>query len=255
MKRGEIFSQNRIAPGSYIIIRVDGRNFHKYTSATRVARPFDENFNRRMVKVGYEVMGEFNGLYAQTHSDECSVLLSADSEIFDRRHEKIVSVGASVATSAFAEADCDRAFEVEMDAPTFDAHLSIWSREEDVIDYFHWRYVDSWINCVSAYAYWTLRHNGDTKREAHRKTQIDHHEKHDLLHTFGINAAKLPPWQKNGTALCWEYYEKKGWNPITQEIVFADRRRIVDQQIEATQEDTFKAQVALSIAEGALKRG
>jgi tRNA(His) guanylyltransferase len=41
-----------------------------------------------------------------------------------------------------------------------------------------------------------------------------------------MNFNDLPAWQKRGSGLYWETYEKEGHNPIMDETVIVERRRI-----------------------------
>jgi len=42
----------------------------------------------------------------------------------------------------------------------------------------------------------------------------------------GVNFNDLPTWQRRGTGLYWEEFDKPGLNPMTGETVTARRRRI-----------------------------
>jgi tRNA(His) guanylyltransferase len=56
--------------------------------------------------------------------------------------------------------------------------------------------------------------------------------KNELLFQNGINFNELPLWQRRGTGLYWENYEKVGYNPIEQKEVITTRRRIkIDQEL------------------------
>jgi tRNA(His) 5'-end guanylyltransferase len=48
----------------------------------------------------------------------------------------------------------------------------------------------------------------------------------ELLWHRGINFNDLPLWQRRGTGLYWESYQKTGTNPLTQEVVTTSRRRL-----------------------------
>jgi tRNA(His) guanylyltransferase len=50
--------------------------------------------------------------------------------------------------------------------------------------------------------------------------------KNELLFDHGINFNDLPAWQRRGTGLYWETYEKVGYNPKEQLEVITMRRRI-----------------------------
>jgi tRNA(His) guanylyltransferase len=50
--------------------------------------------------------------------------------------------------------------------------------------------------------------------------------KNELLFQHGISFNELPSWQRRGSGLCWEEYERTGENPVTGERGVARRRRI-----------------------------
>ena len=52
-------------------------------------------------------------------------------------------------------------------------------------------------------------------------------EKNEFLFQKGINFNNLPDWQKRGTGIYWESYEKDAFNPKTGEAVKAQRKRLV----------------------------
>ena len=81
---------------------------------------------------------------------------------------------------------------------------------------------------LNGWCYWTLRQNGNSVAQATRRLEgASQSDKNELLFAHGINFNELPAWQKRGTGLYWQTYEKEGFNPITREVVPAERRRIV----------------------------
>ena len=50
--------------------------------------------------------------------------------------------------------------------------------------------------------------------------------KNELLFQCGINFNELPLWQRRGTGMYWETYEKAGYDPVRQVEVAAARRRL-----------------------------
>src|SRR5678816_4025506 len=55
---------------------------------------------------------------------------------------------------------------------------------------------------------------------------ISRSEKNELLFQHGINFNDVPLWQRRGTGVYWESFEKDGYNPLRQERVTVTRRRI-----------------------------
>ena len=99
--------------------------------------------------------------------------------------------------------------------------------EEAVIDYFRWRQAEAARNASHSWCYWTLRKSGVGVAEAVR--QLDRSTvsiKRELLSRHGVTLDDVPTWQRRGVGICWETYEKEGYNPIAQGAVFARRRRV-----------------------------
>jgi tRNA(His) guanylyltransferase len=86
---------------------------------------------------------------------------------------------------------------------------------------------------LNGWCYWTARKQGKNPGEA---TQIFEYQsvgfKNEFLFQNGINFNDLPPWQRRGTGLYWEKYEKAGYNPINQKTVTTVRQCIkVDEDL------------------------
>jgi len=218
MRRQEIYQTQRALDGAWAILRVDGRGFSKLTEA-RFAKPFDPTFHDLMVGAARTLMEELQAPLAYTQSDEISLVLPPSWDLFDRRVEKIVSIGAATATASFS---------IAHGAPVhFDGRLWVGPSLAYVREYFLWREADASRCALSTAVYWTLRNAGHTAREAHRALDgAGVSEKNELLFAQGINFNELPVWQRRGVVLSWETYEKKGYNPVTDEEVLTERRRI-----------------------------
>lgn len=82
MRRLEYFHSLVVLPGLYSIVRVDGRSFTKLTRG--MEHPFDEAFHLCMVATAKALLIELGGLYAFTESDEISILLPRNTDLFGR---------------------------------------------------------------------------------------------------------------------------------------------------------------------------
>ena len=91
MRALEYFSGQQLLPGVWAVIRVDGNRFSRLTER-RFTKPFDAAFHQLMLHTATALLGELQGLYAYTGSDEISVLCAPGWNHFDRRLEKVVSV-------------------------------------------------------------------------------------------------------------------------------------------------------------------
>jgi len=227
----EAYSNYKVPPNCWIILRLDGRAFHGVTEYCE--KPYDIHLRDAMVSTAQELLREFDGLYAYVQSDEISVLLHRSWNLFDRRLEKIVSVFSGLASSKFSFHWLQQRDSLGLegvDYPHFDARVCLAVLDEEVANYFKWRMDDAWRNCVQAWAYWTLRNNGYSKGKATSKLlSMTVKQENDMLFSeFGINVSELPEWQRKGNGLIWECYEKDGYNPKTEQTVVCQRRRIVE---------------------------
>lgn len=217
MRELECFHMLKALPGAWLVVRVDGHSFSRFTSL-HYKKPFDTTLHGLMVETATKVMTQLHGSYAYTESDEISVLFKPDWDYFDREVEKIVSISASIAAAVFTHASGKLAH--------FDSRVWLGATKQQVIDYFRWRQADAERCGLNTWCYWTLRNDGMSVAQATatlaRKTVSD---KNELLFQHGINYNDLPVWQRRGTGIVWETYEKAGFNPKSQTAVTALRRR------------------------------
>jgi len=229
MRQLEYFHPLRLLPSTWVVVRVDGRSFSRFT-ASRFEKPFDWQFHDLMVQTAQTLMEDMQGIYAYTESDEISVLFPLNWDFFDRSLEKIVSISASIATASFTHAAGTMA--------QFDSRVWLGANQSQVKDYFSWRQADATRCALNGWCYWTLRKLG--KSAAQATVELEHQSvasKHELLFQNSINFNDLPIWQRRGTGLYWEQYTKQGYNPIQKENVVTLRRRIkVDEALPMKEE-------------------
>jgi len=218
MRALEAFHALRCLPGAWIVLRVDGRGFSRFT-ATRFQKPFDAAFHALMLQTAQTLLEDLQGSYAYTESDEISVLFPPGWDQFDREVEKLVSISAGIATAAFTHAAGTPAH--------FDSRVWLGTSGEDVVDYFRWRQDDATRCALNGWCYWTLRQAGRSAGQA--TTTLKQQTiafKNELLFQHGINFNELPAWQRRGAGLLWQQYEKTGHDPIRNQPVTVTRRRI-----------------------------
>ena len=211
-----------VLPGVYMVARLDGRNFTRLTKEVHpFEAPFDRRFHDYMLQTAEHLMGGcgFNVAYAFTQSDEISVLFGPEENGFGRRLRKLLSVLSGEASARFSL--------LLGAAAVFDCRISQLPSEEYVVDYFRWRSEDAHRNALNAHCYWLLRRLGRDVGEATAALRgLSVSGKNELLFQNGINFNDLPSWQKRGSGLDWEEYERPGENPLTGEREVARRRRI-----------------------------
>ena len=218
MENRELFASITTVPP--VIVRLDGRTFHRLAHMLGLAKPFDGRFSHAMSAVCRSLVAD-SGLspeFAYTFSDEISLYLQKLP--FSGRVEKIDSVAASFAASALTLA-------LECAEPiAFDARV-IPATPEYVVEYLVNRQDEAWRNHLNGYCQQALISDGMKPRQAAAKLKgMPSNELHDLMHARGVNLAKTPAWQRRGVLVYKKTAEKVGFNPITKEKVRAIRSSV-----------------------------
>ena len=224
MREGEFFHGLRLWRGAWCVLRVDGRGFSRFTEA-HYDKPFDPRLHEQMVRTASAMMEDLQAVYAYTESDEISLLFRPEWSLYDREVEKLVSLSAGLASATFTHAAGVPA--------VFDSRVWLGVNEAAVLDYFRWRQADATRCALNGWCYWTLRKEGQSVAEATRALNGQSVGfKNELLFQRGINFNELPAWQRRGSGVVWERYDKEGLNPRTGQTVLTARRRLrVDESL------------------------
>ena len=205
MKDFEVYSSLKVPKNSKIIVRLDGRSFHKLARDLNLVKPYDENFYRVMSKVCNDLFKEFSPVFVYTFSDEISLLL--EKIPFDGRIEKINSVIASFTSSSFV-LHYDEDFKKP---PSFDSRI-IPISDEDILKYFKWRQDESWKNCIASHGISFLKSKYSNKRANDMITGLKSSEIHELLYQNGINLNDVETYKKRGIAVYRKNKKVVGFN-------------------------------------------
>jgi len=203
----EPFSKLQIPAHMPFYVRLNGRRFQAVSEKLDAEKPFDEKFAKCLVACGKAI---FQSNLAPTlvfvASDEVNVLFAYTAP-FNLRVEKIDSVLASTASSAFA-LNALKHFNKSL-IVAFDSRIVMTSKEK-LWEYLAWRQQDAWRNHNNAYAYWLLRRLGHKPSEAAKKLKgLKTKDLHELLFSHGINLAKTPTWQRRGILIYREPFKKR----------------------------------------------
>lgn len=216
---GEWFHALTVPAGMWAVIRVDGRGFSRLTEE-HFTKPFDERMRQHMTAAAIALMTEFAAVYGCTHSDEISIVLPPECNLFGRNLEKLVSISAGICSAEFTS----RAGL----AAHFDSRIWIGASAADVADYFSWRQSDAARSALSTWCYWTLRGAGDSARQATAALAgARTGQQNELLYQHGINFNDIPPWQRRGIGMHWQTASKPGVDPRTGDEAATIRRRLL----------------------------
>jgi len=189
MKIYEKCAQNFLTPRTPVVIRVDGKAFHSFTKSFR--RPFDKDFMEVMVMAAQKTASQIQGFkLGYVQSDEASFVITDYDDLntqgwFRYRHDKIVSISASLMTAHFNEGSRDWEKIAYFDSRAFNVP------KEDVANYFLWRAKDWKRNSISM-----LSQSHFSHKQLHGKSQ---QEMILMLSEKGIIWDKLRDQEKYGT--------------------------------------------------------
>lgn len=233
MKSYENINRTYLTERLPVIIRIDGKNFSRYTKPFK--KPYDDIFLNAMRATAKLLCENIQGAkLAYTQSDEISILLIDFDKIssqlwFNGNIQKMVSVSASMASIYFYKALENEIYtfnhktseEYEYieklkdhlaDATAvFDSRCFILPKEE-VVNYFRWRQIDCTRHSIQSAAQTYF-----SPSEMHNKTCDQLQEM--LFTEKNINWSKYPSYFKNGSCIIKKKIEREVKNPKTGEIV------------------------------------
>jgi len=235
MKGYEAVSKNFLMRRTPVVLRVDGKAFHTLTCGFK--RPFDDIFSDAMVRTMQALCaGMQNCQLGYKQSDEISLLLMDDKTLttdswFDNNVQKMVSVGASIATLAFNKAlaalvaeapdtlELREVYEKRFDTALFDCRAFNLSKEE-VCNYFIWRQQDATRNSIQS-----LGQANFSAKELHGLSCSNIQDK--LFTDKNINWNDIPTRFKRGVCCVRDC----GWTTDYEIPVFSQDRGYIDSRV------------------------
>ncbi|GAA99049.1 uncharacterized protein L969DRAFT_20282 [Mixia osmundae IAM 14324] len=200
-----------LLPSTYLVVRIDGKGFHKFSKRHNFTKPNDLAALRLMNHSARNLMMSDAGqtiVAAFGQSDEYSFVLSRSTTLFLRRESKIVTTFVSMFTSYYVRLWSSyfpqSPLEEQDDAPSFDGRVVQYPLRSEVIDYLNWRQVDTHINNLYNTTFWALvQQGGKSPKEAHAALQgtVSADKNETLFTQFGINYSKVDPIFRKGTLL------------------------------------------------------
>ncbi|GLC49307.1 hypothetical protein PLESTB_000205100 [Pleodorina starrii] len=193
-----------LLPGCWIVIRIDGKGFTKFSDLHGFEKPNDKRALDLMDECA-RVMNEFPDIrLAYGESDEYSFVLARNTDMYGRRASKLVSLLVSCFTANYVTRWPAHLPDTPLRAtPMFDGRAVCYPLDSNLRDYLAWRQADTHINNQYNTCFWALVKSGKTSSEAQatlRGTQAAF--KNELLfRDFGINYAHLPEQFKKGSVV------------------------------------------------------
>lgn len=205
---------DQILPSTWIVVRIDGKNFHKFSDTHEFKKPNDKRCLDLMNKSATSVMGEMTDIImAYGQSDEYSFVFDRKTKLYNRRTSKILSNVCSLFSSSFVY--YWKVFfpnEELKYPPSFDGRVVIYPTNRILRHYLNWRQADCHINNLYNTTFWTLvQQGGLTRKEAEEKIRYTvAAEKNEILFSqFGINYNKEHEQFRKGTFIIKEKIHKQ----------------------------------------------
>ncbi|XP_076594510.1 putative tRNA(His) guanylyltransferase isoform X1 [Chaetodon auriga] len=224
----------------YIVVRLDGRNFHKFAEQHKFTKPNDNRALGLMTRSARSVMGELEDIViAYGQSDEFSFVFKRTSTLFKRRASKLMTHVASQFSSSYVFYWKEFFGEQPLlYPPGFDGRVVLYPSNRNLRDYLSWRQADCHINNLYNTVFWTLVQKGGlttVQAEDRLKGTIAADKNEILFSEFDINYNNEPALHRKGTTLIWEKQDetvtKRMKRPNEEERdvpVTRSRRRVQD---------------------------
>lgn len=151
-------TDNKCLQNCWIVLRLDGKGFHKFTDLHKFEKPNDKNGLDLMTRAGASVLEEFRDIcFAFGHSDEYSFVFRKDTNIYNRRHDKLLTNVNSLFSSSYVFYWNTYFPNTELlYPPAFDSRIILYPSDENLRDYLSWRQADVHVNNLYNSAFWAL---------------------------------------------------------------------------------------------------
>ncbi|KAJ3107975.1 tRNA-histidine guanylyltransferase 1-like [Phlyctochytrium planicorne] len=203
------FEQHTVClPRTYIVVRVDGHAFHRFTHVHKFQKPNDERGLNLANEAAAHVVTEMQDiLMAYGQSDEYSFVFNKRTTLYKRREAKILTTLVSLFTSAYVMKWSKHFPDKELEyTPSFDGRIVLYPDDETLKDYFRWRQADCHINNLYNTLFWALvldKDNPRTEVEAQKILKDSNSaSKNEMLFTrYQINYNNLPAMFRKGSTV------------------------------------------------------
>ncbi|KAF8715692.1 hypothetical protein HU200_026634 [Digitaria exilis] len=207
--KSEFEFDRRLPPSNWIVVRIDGCHFHRFSKSHAFEKPNDKNALRLMNACATAMLEKFPDIvFAYGVSDEYSFVFREETEFYHRRESKILSLCVSYFTSVYVMKWKNFFPNKELkEPPYFDARAVCYPNLKTIRDYLAWRQVDCHINNQYNTCFWMLVKSGKSEQEAQLVLKGTFaKDKNELLaQQFQINYDDEPAMFRKGSSV---YREK-----------------------------------------------
>ncbi len=251
MKQYENIHNSKIPTEHYYIIRLDGKNFSKFTKGFK--KPFDSNFVRAMNNTQIDLLNKFNANTSYSHSDEITLIFNKcdvnlrQKHMFDGRIQKIISCVASYCSVRFnyhlnniinnSEHKNEYPIKllkiIESYEQIFDGRILSFENKNEITNHQIWRSVhDCNRNAILTYGHAFYSHS-----ELHHKNCTEIIE---MLKKHNINWSDIPLHIKHGIYCKKILYDLQTIEQHTNKEITCKRTKVISKafKIEFSEEIT-----------------
>ncbi|KAI4328578.1 hypothetical protein L6164_020918 [Bauhinia variegata] len=197
--------ESKLMPCTWIVVRLDGCHFHRFSEIHEFVKPNDERALNLMNTCAMAMLEEFQQdiIFAYGVSDEYSFILNSSSNLYQRRASKIISAMVSFFTSMYVMRWKDFFPQKQLNYPPyFDARAVCYPSRNILRDYLSWRQVDCHINNQYNTCFWKLVASGKSKREAQESLKGAQLQK--KVEELAIDYNKLQIMFRQGSSVFWD---------------------------------------------------
>ncbi|KAK3907054.1 tRNA guanylyltransferase [Staphylotrichum tortipilum] len=200
-----------LLPNTWIVVRIDGRGFTKFSAKHGFEKPNDKRALELMNAAARAVMAELPDItIAYGVSDEYSFVCHKTCALFERRSSKLVSTIVSTFTAYYVHFWPTYFPESPLSPPlpSFDGRAVCYPTVQNLRDYMSWRQVDCHINNLYNTTFWALIQLGGmdgTEAEKTLKGTYSADKNEILFSKFSINYNNEPEMFKKGSVVFRDY--------------------------------------------------
>ncbi|PGH06204.1 hypothetical protein AJ79_06592 [Helicocarpus griseus UAMH5409] len=187
---------DNLLPNTWIVVRIDGRGFHRFSDRYKFQKPNDERALNLMNAAACAVVRDLPDLIiAYGVSDEYSKLVTTIVSTFTAHYVYL--------WPSFFPTPLEPEF-----LPSFDGRAVQYPSVRNLRDYMSWRQADCHINNLYNTTFWSLiLRGGMSNTEAENRLQgtVSGDKNEILFSQFGINYNNEPEMYKKGSVVFRDY--------------------------------------------------